>query len=198
MTPPEEKKMGGGEAMTAPFARVVKVNEDTFEVHLGNGVHPPFQRFQFDPAYEIDDAYDSSEDAKRFAQMWADSVNGAHEAAVARAVEEAVKQERESHAWEISPAMAQAKIDELNAKIESMEAAKDMAVREAYERGAFEQLQVSQQYVEKVRKEVWEEAAKIVDAMEQKYANDHDDIGRAREYCCEAIASALRARKEAK
>jgi hypothetical protein len=44
------------------------------------------------------------------------------ELAAAQAHIAELEAELESHAWEISPAMAQAKIDELNAKIERLEA----------------------------------------------------------------------------
>lgn len=40
-------------------------------------------------------------------------------AALTRAAEEAAEEAHESHAWEISPAMAQAKIDQLNAQLQA-------------------------------------------------------------------------------
>ena len=39
-----------------------------------------------------------------------------------RAENKRLEEELESHAWEISPAMAQAKIDHLNARVEELEA----------------------------------------------------------------------------
>jgi Fe-S oxidoreductase len=49
--------------------------------------------------------------------------------AALRAKVEALEQELESHAWEISPAMAQAKIDGLNAKVAAMTWERDEAER---------------------------------------------------------------------
>jgi chromosome segregation ATPase len=101
-----------------------------------------------------------------------------------RAKVEALEQELESHAWEISPAMAQAKLDELNAKIEALkqENARLNTIEDAVGEAAFtlqDQLATMTQERDDLKAQVFKQYDK-----EETLTHERDDLERKlREVC---------------